>query len=152
MGEGALCFAVGSAKKPGEWKDQVNQAGATVFVLPELVPGTLREAFERIQALADPRGTRADDDVRRERSASLHGRQRPNRATGDELRTQQRGLEPHHLAHCLPLGLTASVQGAEQPRRRSACLVRLREHLLNDQCRTTVGRVAQRFHGAFCCI
>ena len=76
MGEGALCFAVGSAKKPGEWKDQVNQAGATVFVLPELVPGTLREAFERIQALADPRGTRADDDVRRERSASLHGRQR----------------------------------------------------------------------------
>ena len=41
-------------KKPGEWKYQVNQAGATVFVLPELVPGTLREAFERIQALADP--------------------------------------------------------------------------------------------------
>ena len=43
-------------KKPGEWKDLVNQAGATVFVLPELVPGTLREAFERIQALVDPLG------------------------------------------------------------------------------------------------
>ena len=41
-------------KKPGEWKDQVNQAGSTVFVLPELVPGTLREAFERILALVDP--------------------------------------------------------------------------------------------------
>ena len=41
-------------KKPGEWKDEVNQAGSTVFVLPELVPGTLREAFERIQALVDP--------------------------------------------------------------------------------------------------
>jgi hypothetical protein len=41
-------------KRPGQWKDQVNQAGSTVFVLPELVPGTLREAFERIAALADP--------------------------------------------------------------------------------------------------
>ena len=41
-------------KRPGEWKDQVNQAGSTVFVLPELVPGTLREAFERILALVDP--------------------------------------------------------------------------------------------------
>ncbi len=41
-------------KKPGEWKDLVNQAGSTVFVLPELVPGTLREAFEPIQALVDP--------------------------------------------------------------------------------------------------
>jgi Fic/DOC family len=41
-------------KRPGEWKDQVNQAGSTVFVLPELVPGTLREAFERILALVNP--------------------------------------------------------------------------------------------------
>ena len=41
-------------KRPGEWKEQVNQAGSTVFVLPELVPGTLREAFDRIQALVDP--------------------------------------------------------------------------------------------------
>ena len=41
-------------KHPGEWKDLVNQAGATVFVLPPLVPGTLREGFERIAALADP--------------------------------------------------------------------------------------------------
>ena len=41
-------------KKPGEWKDLVNQAGATLFVMPELVPGTLREGFERIRALADP--------------------------------------------------------------------------------------------------
>jgi Fic family protein len=41
-------------KRPGEWKDQVNRAGSTVFVLPQLVPGTLREAFDRILALADP--------------------------------------------------------------------------------------------------
>jgi len=41
-------------KRPGDWKDQVNQAGSTVFVLPELVPGTLREGFERIGALVEP--------------------------------------------------------------------------------------------------
>lgn len=41
-------------KRPGEWKDVVNQAGPTVFVLPDLVPGTLREGFERIGALTDP--------------------------------------------------------------------------------------------------
>ncbi|HEU0201971.1 MAG TPA: Fic family protein [Burkholderiaceae bacterium] len=41
-------------RRPGEWKDQINQAGATVFVLPGLVPGTLREGFERVRALADP--------------------------------------------------------------------------------------------------
>jgi hypothetical protein len=45
-------------KRPGEWKDQVNQAGSTVFVLPELVPGTLRDAFERILALVDLRHAR----------------------------------------------------------------------------------------------
>ncbi|MFT0545286.1 Fic family protein [Allopusillimonas ginsengisoli] len=39
---------------PGEWKNQNNQAGATLFVAHELVQGTLREGFERIQALADP--------------------------------------------------------------------------------------------------
>ncbi len=41
-------------KKPGEWKEQINQAGTTVFVLPELVPGTLRQGFERVAALIDP--------------------------------------------------------------------------------------------------
>lgn len=41
-------------KRPGEWKDKTNQAGNTFFVLPELVPGTLKEGFERIQALAHP--------------------------------------------------------------------------------------------------
>ena len=41
-------------KRPGEWKDKANQAGSTFFVLPELVPGTLKEGFERIQALAHP--------------------------------------------------------------------------------------------------
>jgi len=41
-------------KRPGEWKDRLNQAGSTLFVMPELVPGTLREGFERIQALTHP--------------------------------------------------------------------------------------------------
>jgi hypothetical protein len=41
-------------KKPGEWKDKANQAGSTYFVMPELVPGTLREGFERIGALSHP--------------------------------------------------------------------------------------------------
>lgn len=41
-------------KNPGEWKDQNNQAGSTLFVAHELVQGTLREGFERIQALEDP--------------------------------------------------------------------------------------------------
>jgi hypothetical protein len=41
-------------KKPGEWKDKANQAGNTFFVMPELVPGALREEFARIKALADP--------------------------------------------------------------------------------------------------
>lgn len=40
-------------KNPGEWKNQNNQAGATLFVAHELVQGTLREGFERIQALED---------------------------------------------------------------------------------------------------
>lgn len=39
---------------PGQWKERINQAGSTLFVLPELVPGTLREGFKRIGALADP--------------------------------------------------------------------------------------------------
>jgi hypothetical protein len=41
-------------KKPGEWKDKANQAGSTFFVMPELVPGTLREGFSRIEALTHP--------------------------------------------------------------------------------------------------
>jgi hypothetical protein len=41
-------------KKPGEWKDKPNQAGSTFFVVPELVPGTLREGFSRIEALGHP--------------------------------------------------------------------------------------------------
>lgn len=41
-------------KKPGEWKDRSNQAGSTLFVMPELVPGTLREGFERVSGLRHP--------------------------------------------------------------------------------------------------
>jgi hypothetical protein len=41
-------------KNPGEWKTRDNRAGATLFVAHELVQGTLREGFERIEALEDP--------------------------------------------------------------------------------------------------
>ena len=41
-------------KAPGKWKARRNQAGATFFVEPELVRGTLLEGFDRIRALADP--------------------------------------------------------------------------------------------------
>ena len=41
-------------KNPGEWKEQSNQAGNTIFVHPKLVKGTLCEGFKRIQALNDP--------------------------------------------------------------------------------------------------
>lgn len=41
-------------RSPGKWKKQNNRVGATRFVSPELVQGTLREGFERIQCLEDP--------------------------------------------------------------------------------------------------
>jgi Fic family protein len=39
---------------PGSFKTKANQAGATVFVAPELVNGTLEKGFAFLQALADP--------------------------------------------------------------------------------------------------
>jgi len=50
----ALVMQKRTDKKPGEWKDKPNQAGSTFFVMPELVPGTLREGFSRVEALAHP--------------------------------------------------------------------------------------------------
>jgi hypothetical protein len=41
-------------KGPGEFKTRANQAGATVFVAPELVRGTLRQGFGMYQALSEP--------------------------------------------------------------------------------------------------
>lgn len=40
-------------KRPGEFKREVNRAGLTVFVEPDLVVGTLRQGFEVFRALAD---------------------------------------------------------------------------------------------------
>jgi Fic/DOC family protein len=50
----ALVMQKRADKKPGEWKDEPNQAGSTFFVMPELVPGTLREGFARIEGLSHP--------------------------------------------------------------------------------------------------
>lgn len=41
-------------KHPGQWKTQRNQAGATTFVDPEHVVGTLRAGWEEGQLLTDP--------------------------------------------------------------------------------------------------
>lgn len=53
-GINALVMGSHADKDPGEWKSEPNRAGDTYFVLPELVPGTLREAFARIRALTEP--------------------------------------------------------------------------------------------------
>jgi hypothetical protein len=43
-----------SSKRPGEWKDEPNRAGDTLFVQPELVRGTLEKGFETIAAASTP--------------------------------------------------------------------------------------------------
>jgi hypothetical protein len=50
----ALVMRAHDSKSPGEWKTKPNQAGSTYFVMPELVPGTLREGFDRISVLQHP--------------------------------------------------------------------------------------------------
>lgn len=41
-------------KRPGQWKDEEVSAGATVFVKPDQVVGTLRAGWEEGEALTDP--------------------------------------------------------------------------------------------------
>ncbi|MGE3689771.1 MAG: Fic family protein [Novosphingobium sp.] len=41
-------------KRPGAFKEKGNQAGATVFVAPDLVEGTLERGFAFLEALDDP--------------------------------------------------------------------------------------------------
>lgn len=41
-------------KLPGSWKTEANRAGATLFVDPNQVPGTLRAGWEEGQVLTDP--------------------------------------------------------------------------------------------------
>ena len=50
----ALIMERRPAALPGQWKTRLNQAGSTIFVIPDLVVGTLREGFSRLTALADP--------------------------------------------------------------------------------------------------
>lgn len=50
----ALVMEARPDKTPGQWKQKANQAGSTLFVHPELVPGTLRQGFARIGALEHP--------------------------------------------------------------------------------------------------
>ncbi|MFL5381891.1 MAG: Fic family protein [Longimicrobiaceae bacterium] len=41
-------------KRPGELKQEVNRAGLTVFVAPEMVRGTLRQGVEMLRSFAEP--------------------------------------------------------------------------------------------------
>jgi len=54
MDANALIMLKRPERNPGQWKDKPNQSGSTLFVLPDLVPGTLREGFDRIMALGNP--------------------------------------------------------------------------------------------------
>jgi hypothetical protein len=49
-----VMMAAHPSKKPGMWKDESNSAGATTFVDPDHVVGTLRAGWEEGQALTDP--------------------------------------------------------------------------------------------------
>ena len=40
--------------KPGQFKDEPNRAGNTVFVMPDLVEGTLREGFAMLKGIESP--------------------------------------------------------------------------------------------------
>lgn len=50
----SIIFASRSDKHPGVFKESPNRAGNTLFVLPELVEGTLAEGFDIAQSLAEP--------------------------------------------------------------------------------------------------
>lgn len=50
----AIILASRIDKLPGEFKQNPNRAGNTLFVLPELVEGTLAEGFDIAQALTEP--------------------------------------------------------------------------------------------------
>lgn len=49
-----LIMAARPHKRPGAFKTRANFAGATAFVEPELVPGTLRRGFGLFRSLSDP--------------------------------------------------------------------------------------------------
>jgi hypothetical protein len=50
----AMVMQARKDKHPGEWKIDSNQAGSTLFVLPELVPETLRKAWSMMSLLEQP--------------------------------------------------------------------------------------------------
>jgi Fic/DOC family len=41
-------------KQPGEFKTEINRAGQTIFVMPEMVPGTLIKGYEYIMSAVTP--------------------------------------------------------------------------------------------------
>lgn len=50
----AMVMQARKHRQPGQWKDAANQAGNTLFVLPELVPETLRRAWAMMPLLEQP--------------------------------------------------------------------------------------------------
>ena len=49
-----LVMQARKGKNPGQWKEKPNQAGSTLFVLPELVPQTLKQAWHLLLTLEHP--------------------------------------------------------------------------------------------------
>jgi hypothetical protein len=47
----AMVMQARKDRQPGQWKTEANQAGSTLFVLPELVPQTLRMAWAMMRLL-----------------------------------------------------------------------------------------------------
>ncbi|MBV8033618.1 Fic family protein [Roseateles sp.] len=50
----AMVMLARKNRSPGQWKVEANQAGSTIFVLPELVPETLRKAWSMMPLLEHP--------------------------------------------------------------------------------------------------
>jgi hypothetical protein len=50
----ALVMQARKEKQPGEWKVDANRAGSNLFVMPELVPETLRKAWSMMPLLEQP--------------------------------------------------------------------------------------------------
>ena len=117
---------------PGVFKTRVNRAGATTFVHPDLVVGTLVEGYRYYRVA--PRRPRQGDlhDVPDRRGSPVHRWQRPRRARPDERGAERRGRAAHRDPDRLPRQLPAGPAGALAQRQPAAAgpRARLRPGLL----------------------
>ncbi|WP_284209555.1 Fic family protein [Methylorubrum aminovorans] len=113
-------------KKPGEFKEDANSAGNTVFVLPDLVKGTLREGFAMLRDLQAPfaRGVFAHTLI-----VLVHPFNDGNGRTARIMMTKELVGGGSRESWCRPsTGRTTSgVAGAYRTRRRSSRAPRARD-------------------------